>query len=399
MRQCVQIRDLWHPACILFSQLSIQFGHSPPLLPAAGFRTVKPQYERVTIPDGCSIRVYHRQLAQIPFEWHHHPEYELTLTMNSRGRRFIGDHIADYSGDDLVLVPPDMPHTWASTEPIDAREPQVAIVVWFSGDWARRMADCCPEFASLRTLLRRGAPGLKFAPDAVGLMRGQIGALLNKSPRVRLGAVLEVLACLSEAESEPLASPAAHAHARGTRQERARSAQSGQAVQTTQAMHTFGIAPAVTPGGSASEAERLNRVLDLLDRRFHEPLRIAELCEVANLSERSLHRYFVRHVGESVGRYLNRLRIGYATRQLIGTAWPIALIATTAGFPNLANFNRQFLSARGMTPSAYRRFFETHGQAPKDAGALPVNLAIRPPSLERTRRRQVRALQNKTPQR
>jgi AraC-like DNA-binding protein len=89
-----------------------------------------------------------------------------------------------------------------------------------------------------------------------------------------------------------------------------------------------------------------------------------------------------------VGRYLSRLRIGYATRQLTDTAWPIALIATKAGFPNLANFNRQFLSARGMTPSAYRRFFETHGHPPKDAGTAPHNLQARPPSLERSGRRQ-----------
>jgi AraC-like DNA-binding protein len=360
---------------------------------AVGVRPVKPQYERVTIPDGCSIRVYHRQLAQIPFEWHHHPEYELTLTMNSRGRRFIGDHIADYCGDDLVLVPPDMPHTWASTEPIDAREPQVAIVVWFSGDWARRMADCCPEFAALRTLLRRGAPGLRFANEAATMMRGQRDALLDESPRVRLGAVLEVLAFLAEAESEPLASPAAH------RRTGVHDARRGGAVQTVPgtsstpsapsplASQRVTGAPTVTPGGSASEAERLNRVLDLLDRRFHEPLRVAELCDVANLSERSLHRYFLRHVGESVGRYLSRLRIGYAARQLTGTGWPIALIATKAGFPNLANFNRQFLSARGMTPSAYRCHFETHGHAPKDAAAAPLNLETRPPSLERPRRR------------
>jgi transcriptional regulator GlxA family with amidase domain len=93
-------------------------------------------------------------------------------------------------------------------------------------------------------------------------------------------------------------------------------------MQRTQAAPRAGSVPGVAPGGSASEAERLNRVLDLLDlldRRFHEPLRIAELCEVANFSERSLPRYFVRHVGESVGRYLNRLRIGYAARRLTDT--------------------------------------------------------------------------------
>ena len=340
---------------------------------AAWERPVKPQYERVTIPDGCSIRVYHRQLAQIPFEWHHHPEYELTLTMNSRGRRFVGDHIGDYSGDDLVLVPPDMPHTWASTEPIDPHEPQVAIVVWFSGDWARRMADCCPEFAALRTLLRRGAAGLKFAPEAAALMRARLEALLSDSPRARLGAALEVLSSLAETEPEPLASPAVHVQ--GVKQAASRDAQMASA------------AAASTPGGSASEAERLNRVLDLLDRRFHEPLRVAELCEAAHLSERSLHRYFVRHVGESVGRYLSRLRIGFATRQLTDTDWPIAVIATKAGFSNLANFNRQFLSARGMTPSAYRRFFETHGHAPTEDASATANLQTRPPSLERTGRR------------
>ncbi len=370
---------------------------------AARLPIVKPQYERVTIPDGCSIRVYHRQLAQIPFEWHHHPEYELTLTMNSRGRRFIGDHIAEYSGDDLVLVPPDMPHTWASTAPIDASAPQVAIVVWFSGDWARRIADCCPEFASLRTLLRRAAPGLRFSSEAAASMRERTEALLDPSPRVRLAAVLDVLARLAEGASEPLASPAAYRSA--TKQGGAstysavRFAGAGRPADSVEA-GAGGEAEArtrrpvggvtVTPGASASEAERLNRVLDLLDRRFHEPLRITELCEVANLSERSLHRYFVRHLGESVGRYLNRLRIGYATRQLTDTTWPIALIAAKAGFANLANFNRQFLAARGMTPSAYRRFFETHGRTAEDAAATPHNLQMRPPSLERSGRRQRR---------
>ncbi|SEJ98944.1 helix-turn-helix domain-containing protein [Paraburkholderia diazotrophica] len=310
---------------------------------------MKPQYERVTIPDGCSVRVYHRRLAQIPFEWHHHPEYELTLTLNSRGRRFIGDHVDDYATDDLVLVPPDMPHTWASTAPVDAARPQVAIVVWFSGDWARRVADCCPEFAPLSKLLRRAAPGLHFDPAATAMMRGQVDALLDAEPRTRLSAALDILARLADACAQPLASPSAHTG---------------------------------KPDEMASEAERLNRVLDLIDRRFDEPLRIADLCAVAHLSERSLHRHFMRHVGESVGRYLSRVRIGYASRQLTATTWPVSVIATKAGIPNLANFNRQFLATRGMTPSAWRQFFETHGHAP--AGTPQPPLDVRPPSLEQT---------------
>jgi hypothetical protein len=107
---------------------------------------MKPQFERVTFPKGCSLRVYNRRVSEIPFEWHHHPEYELTLTLNSRGWRFIGDHIGQYQAPDLVLVPPDMPHTWASTETLQESEPHTAIVIWFSRDWALRLAELCPEY-------------------------------------------------------------------------------------------------------------------------------------------------------------------------------------------------------------------------------------------------------------
>ncbi|AJX18383.1 helix-turn-helix domain protein [Burkholderia pseudomallei MSHR3951] len=311
---------------------------------------MKPRYERVAIPDGCSVRVYRRRLAQIPFEWHHHPEYELTLTLNSLGKRFVGDHVADYAGDDLVLVPPNLPHTWVSDERLDPGEPLVALVLWFDGDWAQRVADCCPEFAGLRTLLRRAAPGLAFAPAAAADMRARLPALVDRAPRVRLAAALDVLACLADAPATPLATAAAYRAASGA-----------------------ALAP---------EAERLDRVLDLLDRRFHEPLRVAELAALAHLSERSLQRRFARHVGESIGSYLQRLRLAHAARLLASTDWPVSLVATRSGYANLANFNRQFLAARRVTPRAYRRFLAEHGRAPDDMPAHEASIDVRPPSLD-----------------
>ncbi|MGS0891668.1 helix-turn-helix domain-containing protein [Burkholderia stagnalis] len=314
---------------------------------------MKPQYEHVTFAPGCSIRVYHRQLARIPFEWHRHPEYELTLTLNSRGRRFVGDHVARYADDDLVLVPPNLPHTWSSNARIDPAAPEVALVVWFDGDWVRRLADCCPEYAPLRSLLRRAAPGLRFDADTARAMRARMARLLDPLPRARLAAALDTLADLAEAGGEPLATAPA-----------------------------YGRPDPHAPGADAPapEAERLDRVLDAIDRHFHEPLRIGALAAVAHLSERTLQRLFVRHLGESVGRYVQRLRIAHACRHLVGTDWPIATVAARCGIPNPANFNRQFLAARGMTPGAYRQFFLRHGHAPDaDAPALDT----RPPSLER----------------
>ena len=138
----------------------------------------------------------------------------------------------------------------------------------------------------------------------------------------------------------------------------------------------------VLNGTRRVEPATRRRVLDAIDRHFHEPLRVDALATAAHMSERTLQRLFVRHLGESVGRYVQRLRLAHACRHLVGTDWPIATVAARCGIPNAANFNRQFLAARGMTPGAYRQFFARHGHAP-DADA-PAPLDTRPPSLERS---------------
>jgi AraC-like DNA-binding protein len=312
---------------------------------------MKPAYERVEFGENCSVRVYHRRLPRIPFEWHHHPEYELTLTLNSHGKRYIGDSITDYADEDLVLVPPDLPHTWASNRSIDSTSPQVAIVIWFGGDWARRLADVCPEYAPLRKLLRRAACGLAFGPQSGAAMHDQADALLSSAPRERLAAALNVLCTLAEAPGEPLASAAAFS-------DRA-------------------------DGPSGHEPERINRVLSMIDLRFAEPLRLSELCEAANLSERSLARYFEQHIGESVGRYIARVRIGHACRMLAYTATPVSVVAARSGLPNVANFNRQFKALKALTPAAYRKQFSASGIAESNASPL---ITERSPSLQRNPR-------------
>ncbi|MBU6439070.1 MAG: helix-turn-helix domain-containing protein [Betaproteobacteria bacterium] len=320
---------------------------------------MKPAYEHVDFGAHGSVRIYHRRLPRIPFEWHHHPEYELTLTLNSHGKRYIGDSVAEYGADDLVLVPPDLAHTWASNRSADPAQPQVAIVVWFDGAWARRLADCCPEYEPLHRLLRRGTCGLCFPAPQAQAMREQLPELLAAEPRRRLAATLELLCRLADAPAQALASPGAFA------------------------------GPAGAAGAATGhEPERINRVLALMESRLAEPLRIADLCAAAHWSPRSLQRYFLQHLGESVVQHLTRLRIGRACRLLADTRLPVSEVAARCGFGNLAHFNRQFKAARQTTPSAYRRQF-AQGPAP-EAAAPPRDagqLDRRPPSLRRAARR------------
>jgi transcriptional regulator GlxA family with amidase domain len=125
-------------------------------------------------------------------------------------------------------------------------------------------------------------------------------------------------------------------------------------------------------------------VLNHLHKRFQEPVSVHGLCKVGNISERSLHRLFVKHTGGSVSEYLCKLRIGRACMRLAETDLPVSMIAFEVGLSNLANFNRQFRRVRAMTPSVYRKSFQQRGV--QEVSSIE-ELSTRPYSLNRQQRR------------
>ncbi|MGD9480210.1 UNVERIFIED_ORG: AraC family transcriptional regulator (plasmid) [Roseateles sp. XES5] len=256
----------------------------------------------------------------IPFEWHHHPEFELTLTLNSRGQRFIGNHVANYDHGDLVLIGPNLPHSWASREKIVSGEPHVALVFWFRREWMESLAGSSVELAPIRQMIARAASGLAFDP-ALGLaLAEEFEAMFSRPPAQRLIGLLAVLGRLAEdRSSQPLSS--------------------------------------VVPQQIGEDRTRIDRVLLHLHAHYQRPLSMEELARLAALSESGLHRLFKRHTEVSISDYLIGLRIGEACARLSATTQPIQHIANEVGYASLANFNRQFLRLRGLTPRAYRASF------------------------------------------
>ncbi|WP_299755993.1 hypothetical protein [uncultured Boseongicola sp.] len=71
-------------------------------------------FETVAIPPDRSLLVFDRHLPEFRFNWHYRPEFELSLTVNSRGMRFVGDHVGQYEDGYLVLITPNLPHAFQS---------------------------------------------------------------------------------------------------------------------------------------------------------------------------------------------------------------------------------------------------------------------------------------------
>ena len=71
---------------------------------------------------------------------------------------------------------------------------------------------------------------------------------------------------------------------------------------------------------------------------------------------------FKQIIGISPLKYINSLRIHYATALMYNPSLSIADIAQQTGFNDLNNFTRIFTSIHGMAPSVYRK---RHAQAQK----------------------------------
>jgi AraC-like DNA-binding protein len=285
---------------------------------------MRPLFEKVAVPPGSSWSLLNRRLDDgIPFQWHYHPEFEMTLTLNSRGQRYIGDSIADYEDGDLVLLGPNLPHTWCSSERLRDFEPHVALVMWFTEDWAAGITERLAEMQPVAAMLARAGRGIVFSRAAAEGVRPIIEAIPSREAADRLLRLMEVLTRLAgDEEWQWIAGPGADRQKVGS-----------------------------------PDQPRIGRVLDHIHTHYRERISIETLANVAALSVSGFHRLFRRHTRLTVGDYVAELRIGQACALLVNTRQPIAHIADEVGYANLANFNRQFRALKGLTPREFRQSF------------------------------------------
>lgn len=88
---------------------------------------------------------------------------------------------------------------------------------------------------------------------------------------------------------------------------------------------------------------------------------VGRMAEVANMTDRTLHRHFLRDLGQSPSAYVMTLRLDLARSLLDQGARNLAQVARAAGFRNEQAMHRAFSQALGMPPGAYRDRFGGRG--------------------------------------
>ena len=101
--------------------------------------------------------------------------------------------------------------------------------------------------------------------------------------------------------------------------------------------------------------ERVNAVIDYVETHLAEDLSLTTLAEIAHFSPYHFHRVFSTMVGETLSRFISRLRLERAATLLVQHPdRAITDVAVDCGFTNPSSFARSFRDAFGMSASEWR---------------------------------------------
>jgi AraC-like DNA-binding protein len=284
---------------------------------------MKPLVEKLPLSQNTSFvaRTYRTPHFEVP--WHQHIEYELILFLEGEGSAFIGNYIGEFKTDDVFFLGSNLPHTFqkAHKDLVTA-----AVVVQFTDDFWGPGFMQLPESKNILKLFSVAMQGLKIR----GATRQQLKPLLTGLEHLQgFARIIRLCECLQ-------AIATAHEYE----------------TVSTQEVSTF----------QAKNKDRIDRIFQFTIDNFQESITLSDVAATAGMSVPAFCSYFKKCTKKTYVDFLNEVRIGHACKLLIDTQKSVLEISYESGFNTLANFNKQFLKLKQLTPSGFRKKFRIQEQ-------------------------------------
>lgn len=277
-------------------------------------------FEKIITPGHSSFGCRLHEGRAFAFPWHFHPELELTLILESRGRRFVGDHIADFEEGDLVFLGPNLPHFWYNSP--KPRQRARSIVVQFRRDFPGAEFFKMPEARPLARLFDKACNGLQVTGKSRDQIAAEMSALVSLTGMAKLLKLLEIL-------------------------HRVASANRLRALSS----------PAFAPNLNRFDEARIGKVCQFINEHFARAIRQTDAARLAHMTPPAFSRFFKMKTGRTYSAFVNEVRIGHSCKLLIGSSLNCTEICFASGFENISNFNRRFRELKKTSPREFRAKF------------------------------------------
>ncbi|MBE9463410.1 AraC family transcriptional regulator [Dyadobacter subterraneus] len=281
---------------------------------------MKPLFENLKPGPESSFIVRSFDLEQFTVPFHFHPEFELTLILKGRGKRYVGNNMADFEENDLVLIGPDLPHCWKSEKEDGVK----SVVVHFINDFLGKEFFDRPELSNIQNILKRSASGIRFMGKTAENVVPKLELLsVEENPFRKMLRLLDVMEDLADSAEYQL----------------------------------------LDHGGTVAQLphinkERMNVALGYIVDNFRQDIILNEVAAEVNMSPNAFCKYFKKATDKTFMETVIDYRINFAMQQLLSTEKPVAEIAMESGFGDVSHFYKLFKRLIKISPLQYRKDFQ-----------------------------------------
>jgi len=252
-----------------------------------------------------------------------HINFEIALIENCSGKRFIGDHIEDFEGTELVLLGSYLPHCWQYYRTIEPLIPPDITVIHFFPNFLGEHMLAKPEAKGLATLFENAAKGVSFSGEIVERAKKLMQQMVLEKGLSRAGLMLQLLDMLAQSSSAKILS-----------------------------------SPYFNSVDSCSEAQRINKVFDHIFRNFKDDISLQEAADIASMSASAFCRYFKQKTNRTLIDFIKEVRISHAARLLLMGNHNVTEACYNSGYNSLSNFYLHFKEIKGLSPRDFLKQYD-----------------------------------------
>lgn len=281
---------------------------------------MKPLFENLKPGPESSFIVRSFDLEQFTVPFHFHPEFELTMILKGRGKRYVGNNMADFDQNDLVLIGPDLPHCWKSEKEDGVK----SVVVHFIKDFLGQDFFDKPELSNIQNILKRSASGILFKGKTAEAAVPKMELLsVEENPFRKMLKLLDIMEDLAKSSEYQL----------------------------------------LDHGGAVAQLphinkERMNVALGYIVDNFRQDIILNEVAAEVNMSPNAFCKYFKKATDKTFMETVIEYRINFAMQQLLSTEKSVAEIAMESGFGDVSHFYKLFKRMIKISPLQYRKDFQ-----------------------------------------
>ncbi|WKN30940.1 AraC family transcriptional regulator [Porifericola rhodea] len=280
---------------------------------------MKAQFEKVSASSASSFSIFKYELAAFDAPWHYHPEYELTLILNSQGMRYVGDSVQRFLSGDLVLIGSNLPHCWQNSGVYEGNAK--SIVIQFDKEHIGNTILYKKELHHIHHLLELSSHGLHLSEKAVQKIQPLMEQMLSENEFERYLILLQILNIMAQSEYKVLS-------------------ESSYAYQLNH-----------------RASQRVNDIYAYVTAYYQSKINLSDMAEHIAMSEEAFCRFCKKTLKKPFFVFLNEYRINKACELLVDSDLSISQVAYECGYESLPFFYRQFQKFTNHSPSRYRKFY------------------------------------------